>query len=94
MQGVLITFEGSDQNVHDLISNLPQVVNNVGATFVDATRVDMTAPIEAPAEDAAPMEANSEPASVPAEETVTGSQPEEPGFLGDLSEAEKNLEKE
>ena len=82
MQGVLITFEGTEQNVHDLISNVPQMVTNVGATFVDATRVDMDAPVTADGEEA------------PAE--VTGSQPEEPkpDFLGEPSEAEKTMEKE
>lgn len=92
---VLVTFEGSEQNMHDLISNLPQVVTNVGATFVDATRVDMSAPVEAPAEDVVPTEAPDESANVPAGD-VTGGSPEEPqaGFLGGLSEEEKTMEKE
>lgn len=93
MQKVIVLFEGSEQNAHDLISNMPAMVSNVGATFVEATRVE-DAPVAAPVEETVPTEAHDETANQ--EETVTGSQPEEPkpGFLGELSEAENEMEKE
>ncbi len=90
MQSVIVTFEGTEQNAHDLISNMPQAVANVGGTFVDAKRA-----VEASAEEVLAVEESTENAQV-ADEVVTGSQPEEPkpGFLGEPSEAEKTMEKE
>lgn len=74
MRTVVLEFEGSEQNVSDVLAGLPGFVANMGATFVNATVPENIASPEA-------------------QSGVAGEEPK-PGFLGDLSEAEKNMEKE
>jgi hypothetical protein len=89
MRYVIVEFEGTEQNVNDVLAGMPGFISNMGATFVKASEPEETEqPEEVPAE-APAMESA-------AEETVTGGAPEEPkaGFLGENSEEEKNMERE
>lgn len=83
MRYVIVEFEGTEQNVNDVLAGMPGFISNMGATFVKASEPEEV-PAEAPA-----MESS-------AEENLTGGAPEEPkpGFLGENSEEEKNMDKE
>lgn len=92
MRYVIVEFEGTEQNVNDVLAGMPGFISNMGATFVKASEPEeMEQPMESvPAAPEAPAMESS------AEETVTGGAPEEPkpGFLGENSEEEKNMERE
>jgi hypothetical protein len=89
MRYVIVEFEGTDQNVNDVLAGMPGFISNMGATFVKASQPEEMSEPSDVAPEAPSMESS-------AEATVTGGVTEEPepGFLGENSEEEKAMDKE